>query len=91
MLQTRGLVSEPRASASGFRYFSAACEAAKSNWKGVRHGFKGPIELYDLVRDAGESKDVAAAHPDVAKMDTYLQSQHTDSPEYPVDAGERNS
>jgi arylsulfatase A len=69
------------------------CQAARmGNWKGVRRGIKGPIELYDLVGDPGEAKDVATANPDVvAKMDAYMRSQHADSPEYPVDAGQRNS
>ena len=40
-------------------------------WKGVRNNAArrpdGPIELYDLDADPGETKDVAAAHPDVVR------------------------
>lgn len=44
----------------------------KDNWKGVRLNWNeqpsGPIELYDLARDPSESTNVAAQHPEVAKM-----------------------
>ncbi len=54
-------------------------------WKGVRHGLNGPLELYDVVADAGESNNVAAAHKDVvAKMEDYLRTCRTESEEYPV-------
>lgn len=41
------------------------------SWKGVRTGIKqnpdAPIQLYDLSIDVGETKDVAAEHPDIVK------------------------
>jgi len=37
------------------------------DWKGVRIGEDGPVELYDLGADIGEQNDVAAMHPDVVK------------------------
>ncbi len=33
------------------------------NWKAVRNGIDKPLELYDLASDVGESRDVAAEHP----------------------------
>lgn len=61
-------------------------------WKGVRHGLSAPLELYDLSADVGEAKDVAAAHKDiVAKMEAYLKTCRTDSPEYPVRERERKN
>jgi arylsulfatase A-like enzyme len=55
------------------------------DWKGVRLGTKRPIELYDLKSDVAESKDVAAAHPDIVKqMAEIMQSARTDSKEFPV-------
>jgi arylsulfatase A-like enzyme len=49
------------------------------NWKAVRAKPGGPLELYDLSADIGESKDVAAAHPDVvAKIQAYLKTARTE-------------
>ncbi|HUQ91920.1 MAG TPA: arylsulfatase [Bryobacteraceae bacterium] len=54
-------------------------------WKGVRHGLTAPLELYDLLNDIGESKNAAAAHPDVVrKMREFLAECRVDSPEYPA-------
>jgi hypothetical protein len=38
----------------------------RGNWKLVRLG-KGEPELYDLAADIGESKNIAAEHPQVVK------------------------
>ena len=35
------------------------------DWKGYQEAAGGPMELYDLKSDRAESKNVAAAHPDV--------------------------
>lgn len=54
-------------------------------WKGVRLGLDAPLELYDLSTDVGESKNLAAAHPEiVARMEEFLRDCRSDSPEYPV-------
>jgi arylsulfatase A-like enzyme len=65
-------------------------------WKGVRQrlnpGAKqplapGPIELYDLARDPGESRDVAKDHPAVvARLAALLTGQHTKSALFPIRA-----
>ena len=34
-------------------------------WKGI--GRPGSVKLYDLSNDIGESNDLAAQHPDIAK------------------------
>jgi arylsulfatase A-like enzyme len=56
----------------------------QSRWKGIRSG--GPdaaIVLYDQQNDVTESKDVAAANPDVtAKIDAYLRSARTPSADW---------
>jgi arylsulfatase A-like enzyme len=54
------------------------------NWKGVRHGLAGSLELYDLAADIAEKNDVAAAHPDiVARLTSILNNARTDNPDYP--------
>jgi arylsulfatase A-like enzyme len=58
------------------------------DWKAVRLRLGGPIELYDLKTDIGETRDVAAAHPDiVARIEGYLKTARTESPEFPVREG----
>ncbi len=60
-------------------------------WKAVRHGLDQPLELYDLSADIGETKNVAAAHPDVVKIiTTYLRTARTDSAEFPIRAARPN-
>ncbi len=55
------------------------------DWKGVRHGVGGPIELYDLATDLGESRDVAEAHPGVvARIDTVMAEAVVPNPYYRV-------
>jgi uncharacterized sulfatase len=49
------------------------------DWKAVRPQGGGPLELYDLSRDIGESKNVAAEHPDVvAKIEAILKTCRTE-------------
>jgi arylsulfatase A-like enzyme len=53
-------------------------------WKAVRLKRGGPLELYDLSTDPKESRDVAAAHPDVvARMVEGMAREHVASAEYP--------
>jgi arylsulfatase A-like enzyme len=56
------------------------------DWKGVRRqSIRGPIELYDLASDLGESADVASSHPDIVRQIAgAMRSLRSDSPEYPV-------
>jgi hypothetical protein len=51
-------------------------------WKGIRTNVvqqpDGPIELYDLERDRGETRNVAVAHAEVARrIATIMKSSHT--------------
>lgn len=56
-------------------------------WKGIRvNCYKdpaGPIRLYDLETDIGETTDVAARHPGiVARMEEILVREHVPSPHW---------
>ena len=62
------------------------------DWKAVRLGTKKPVELYDLKSDLAESKDVAAAHPEVVKQaEALFTSARTDSPDFPIDERPRKN
>ncbi|UCH64009.1 MAG: arylsulfatase [Fidelibacterota bacterium] len=55
------------------------------DWKGIRSGTKGELELYDLKNDISEDNDIAGQHPDVvARIETYLITARTDSEFWPV-------
>ncbi len=64
----------------------ASKQAARmGNWKGVRLAPSGPLELYDLSTDIGETTDVAEEHPKiVAKLTKYLDTERTDSEAWPL-------
>lgn len=55
------------------------------DWKAVRHGSKGPIELYDLSSDPSEKSNVASAHRDIVqKFEDYLATARIDSEIWPI-------
>jgi arylsulfatase A len=56
------------------------------NWKGVRNASrKNPIELYDIVKDPGESQNVAAQNAAIVKrIAEIMVSARTDSPTFPI-------
>jgi len=54
-------------------------------WKGIRRGMDGPIELYNVTRDIGEQQNVAADHADVvAQVAAHMKSAHTPSPRWQI-------
>lgn len=56
-------------------------------WKAVRLSGKAQVELYDLSSDVGETKDVAAANPAIAKkLLAYMSGARTESKDFPVTA-----
>ncbi len=60
-------------------------------WKAVRHGVDQPLELYNLTNDIGESKNIAAEHPDVVeKITAILATARTESAEFPIQPARRN-
>lgn len=56
-------------------------------WKAVRLSAGAPLELYDLKSDEGETRDLAARHPEIIRrIEEYLRTARTDSPLWPVRA-----
>ncbi|WP_436490432.1 arylsulfatase [Chitinophaga sp. ARDCPP14] len=60
----------------------------QGNWKAVRlHAAQHPdgaVELYDLSTDPGETKNIAAAHPDITrKLAAYMREAHVETALYP--------
>lgn len=55
------------------------------NWKGVRIDLDQPIELYDVQADPGETRDLAAVHPDVVReIGALMQRARVDHPLFPL-------
>jgi arylsulfatase A-like enzyme len=55
------------------------------DWKAVRTRHDRPFELYDLSTDAGETKNIASAHPDlVARAEAFMKSAHVADPNWPL-------
>ena len=55
------------------------------DWKAVRLRPSGPIELYDLKTDLGETKNIAGDHPDIVqRMTRIMRSDRTESKEFPL-------
>lgn len=58
-------------------------------WKGIRQRVTkdpdGPVELYDLFTDPAESRDVAAAHPEVVRrIRVIMEQQHREHSDFPL-------
>jgi arylsulfatase A-like enzyme len=55
------------------------------DWKAVRLKSGSPLGLYDLTKDVGESRNLAAERPDVvARIEDYLKDARTPSPHWPI-------
>jgi arylsulfatase A-like enzyme len=55
------------------------------HYKAIRLAPGEPLELYDLSRDIAEKNNTAAVRPDViARIEKYLETARTDSPNWPV-------
>lgn len=55
------------------------------NWKGIRLGQGGKIQLYDLENDIGEKNDVADNHPQIAhEIEGIMKTACTPNERYPI-------
>ncbi|MDP3068795.1 MAG: arylsulfatase [Opitutaceae bacterium] len=55
------------------------------DWKAVKPRHDAAIELYDLATDAAESKNLAAAKPElVARAAAFMQAAHRPDPNWPL-------
>lgn len=53
------------------------------HWKGYRTALQGPVELYDLAKDAAEQNDVAAQYPEVVKrIEAIMAAEHVRNPNW---------
>jgi len=80
------------------RQWQTATEASACGcWKVVRRGAgrdapdrSAAAELYDLIADPAETRDVSAAHPDVvARMVGILEREHLPDPAWPLPFADR--
>lgn len=56
------------------------------DWKAIRKGLDGPIELYNLADDLGETRNISGAHPDlVEKAAAILAASRVPNADYPVE------
>lgn len=59
------------------------------DWKAIRRGVGGPVELYNLSEDIRESNNLAGSFPDlVKKMKRLMVSERSPSPQWPLQKGD---
>lgn len=55
------------------------------NYKGIRNGAGQSIELYHLVTDLGETRDIATVHPEIVrKIEHIMETAVAPSERYPI-------
>lgn len=72
-----------------FLYWELKRKAAQTvrmgDWKGIRFGKKGKLELYNLKDDIGEKNDVADKYPEIiSKMEAVMSKTRTRSADFPL-------
>jgi arylsulfatase A-like enzyme len=61
------------------------------NYKAVRQAPDGPLELYDLAADVAEQHNIASQQPEImARIEEYLRTARTDSPNWPLKPAREN-
>jgi len=60
-------------------------------WKGVRPKWHGPLELYDLQQDLGESNNLASQQPEVVeRIAQFMEEAHITSTHWKVPQSARS-
>lgn len=60
-------------------------------WKGVRSKWHGPVELFDVIADPREERNLATMHPDVVrKIEAFMAASHLPSADWPTPNASRN-
>ncbi len=60
------------------------------NYKAVRPAPGKPLELYDLAKDLAEKRNIAAQQPKViARLEAYLATARTESPNWPIKSAKK--
>ena len=70
-----------------WEYFESGIQQAVRwrNWKAIRFEKDGPLEIYDVVGDPGEERNVAAGESQVVlRFTNYLKTARTESAAWPV-------
>lgn len=87
-LLARGEQPEHEALYWEFRAYGGQQALRLGDWKAVRKDMKQgnrTLELYDLATDVGESRDVAAEHPDViARVEELMAASRSESEFFPL-------
>ena len=50
--------------------------ARRGKWKAVRYGMEAPVEIYNIVEDPGESRELSNSMPEVHREFVELFSEH---------------
>lgn len=63
------------------------------NWKGYRKGgWKGELELYDLGKDIGETKNIASQYPEIVeRMKKVMKKEHAPHPKWNLNSIKKTS
>jgi len=90
-LEGRGGQSQPEHLYMEFPGYGGQQMVRWRDWKGVRKNLikepGAPVELYDLAKDAAETKDVAARHPDIVqRIAGIMKAEHRPSKKFPFPA-----
>lgn len=57
------------------------------NYKAIRPAIGKPLELYNLAEDIAEKHNIAAQNPEiVSRIEAYLATARTDSPNWPIES-----